>query len=57
MTRKVLTKGIRTGDVYSLPHPISAHFSRNGFRYYACIVDDHTWFTWLIPLKVKFDFF
>lgn len=36
------------------PSPI---LSKSGFRYYACIVDDYTRFTWLILLKSKSDFY
>ena len=36
------------------PSPV---VSRSGFRYYACIVDDFTRFTWIILLKAKSEFF
>ena len=40
-------------DVWG-PSPV---LSKNGFRFYVCLMDDFTRYTWLIPLKAKSDFY
>lgn len=35
------------------PYPV---YSKIGYRYYACLIDDKSKFTWFIPLKFKSEF-